>query len=173
MADTDNLKMQLNAQAKKYAKKEAAGDPRVEQAYIEGGKCWNRIAAKALQDYEQDMHDALIEMNGKVTPWERLQIRKTARLWYNRDRLADEIDMEERLMRVGIGSTNQMTEKLDQRLVLLEKMDRTLTADLAAIGLNAGGKQNGKQDDDSKRDNLAKMLHDAQSSMLDIPDDEE
>ena len=53
-----------------------------------------------------------------------------------RDRLAAELDMEASFMRMNQGSMKQMKFEVDQRLVLLEKFDRTLTADLTAIGLN-------------------------------------
>jgi len=130
------LRDQLDTAAKKYAKKEAAGDERVAEAYVYGAKWWNRNARKPVEEYEKDMTAALLDRNGEVSPWEKLQIKKTARLWYNRDRLADELDMEDSFMRFGQGSTKQMTETVDPRLTLLEKFDRTLTADLTAIGLN-------------------------------------
>lgn len=131
-----NLRESLNAAATKWAKQEAAGDERVQEAYVRGAKWWMTNARKAISEYEKDMTAALIDRNGDISPWERLQVRKTARLWYNRDRLADELDMEESFMRFGQGSTKQLTETIDPRLTLLEKFDRTLTADLTAIGLN-------------------------------------
>lgn len=130
------LREQLAAAAKKWAAKEAAGDSRVADAVMYGAKCWSRISRKAVSEYEQELTSALMDRNGVVSPWEKLQIKKTARLWMYRDRLADELDLEPSLMRHGMGSTKQLTENVDPRLTLLEKFDRTLTADLTAIGLN-------------------------------------
>lgn len=106
------LKEALNTAAKKWAKQEAAGDERVIEAYIKGAKRWMTNARKAIAEYVKDMTEALIDRNGAISPWEKLQIKKTARLWYNRDRLADELDMEESFMRLGQGSTKQLTEPI-------------------------------------------------------------
>ena len=130
------LKEQLEAAARKWAKQEAAGDERAAEGYVQGAKWWQTNTRKVLREYEKDLTEAIEDRNGKVSPWEKLQVKKTARLWYNRDRLADELDMEPTFMRQGFGSTGQMTETIDPRLTLLEKFDRTLTADLEALGLN-------------------------------------
>ena len=130
------LRDQLAAASKKYAAKEAAGDERVEAAVVYGAKWWSSHSRKAVAEYEKELTDALLDRNGVVSLWEKLQIKKTARLWMNRDRLADELDMEPTLMRFSQGSTRQIKEDVDPRLTLLEKFDRTLTADLTAIGLN-------------------------------------
>lgn len=133
---TKTLKQQLVAAARKWSESDACGDDRAFDAFVNGAKWWQTNSRKAVRVYEKEMTDALEDRNGKVSPWEKLQIRKTARLWYNRDRLADELDMEDSFMRTSIGSMKQLTETVDQRLTLLEKFDRTLTADLSAIGLN-------------------------------------
>ena len=130
------MREQLDAEAKKWAARYAAGNERAAEAVVYGAKWWSRNARKSLAEYEKEMTDALLDRNGVVSPWEKLQIKKTARLWMNRDRLADELDMEPSFMRFGQGSTKQLTENVDPRLTLLEKFDRTLTADLTAIGLN-------------------------------------
>lgn len=165
------LKEALNTAAKKWAKQEAAGDERVIEAYIKGAKWWMTNARKAIAEYEKDMTAALIDRNGAISPWEKLQIKKTARLWYNRDRLADELDMEESFMRLGQGSTKQLTETIDPRLTLLEKFDRTLTADLTAIGLNYNATPS-KIKEDTKRgvsenDTLTNTLAAARDDMND------
>lgn len=130
------LRDKLDTTASKYARAEAAEDAKVKEAYIAGAKWWNLNSRKELKDYEKKIKKALKDRNGKVNSWEELQIEKTARLWLMRDRVADELDMERSFIRMGTGSTKQPTENLDPRLALLEKFDRTLTADLTAIGLN-------------------------------------
>lgn len=129
-------KQQLDDFAKKYAAKEAQGDSRVENAIKEGVKEWMKISQKPLNEYAKKIKKAVTQRRKKVEPWLELQIMKTARLWKMRDRLAAELDMEQNLLMMGVGSTKQITKVIDPRLTSLEKIERTLTADLTALGLN-------------------------------------
>lgn len=132
----ESLKKQLDAEAKRYAKKNAASDERVIEAFVDGAKWWNDAAADSIEEYEKNLTEAYVAKHGSEDPGIRLYIKKIARLWQMRDRLAAELDMEASFMRMNQGSMKQMKYEVDQRLVLLEKFDRTLTADLTAIGLN-------------------------------------
>lgn len=129
-------KQQLDDFAKKYAAKEAQGDLRVENAIKAGVKEWMKISQKSLNEYAKKIKKAVTQRRKKVEPWLELQIMKTARLWKMRDRLAAELDMEQNLLMMGVGSTKQITKVIDPRLTSLEKIERTLTADLTALGLN-------------------------------------
>lgn len=129
-------KQQLDDFAKKYAAKEAQGDSRVENAIKAGVKEWMKISQKSLNEYAKKIKKAVTQRRKKVEPWLELQIMKTARLWKMRDRLAAELDMEQNLLMMGVGSTKQITKVIDPRLTSLEKIERTLTADLTALGLN-------------------------------------
>ena len=147
----ESLKKQLDAEAKRYAKKNAASDERVIEAFTDGAKWWNDAAADSIEEYEKNLTEAYVAKHGTEDPGIRLYIKKTARLWQMRDRLAAELDMEASFMRMNQGSMKQMKFEVDQRLVLLEKFDRTLTADLTAIGLNftsgTGSSATPKEDD--------------------------
>lgn len=136
MASSKTLRQQLDVTATKYARQEAASDPRVRDAVVWGARWWNRNCLKPVSKYEKEISKAIEERRNKVEPWLRLQISKTARLWQLRDRLAAELDEENTFMRFGQGSTKQNTENIDPRLTSLEKLERTLTADLTALGLN-------------------------------------
>lgn len=136
MTNPKSLRKQLEAEAKKYAKKVAASDKRVAEAVVYGAEWWNTQSLAPLAAYEKDLTDAYVAKYGSDDPGIRLQIKKTARLWQMRDRLAAELDMEGSFMRLAQGSMKQMKYEVDQRLLLLERFDRSLTTDLTAIGLN-------------------------------------
>ena len=136
MTANKNLSQKLSAVAVKYAKQEAAGNEQVRDAVIWGARWWNRMSGKPMATYEKEIREAIEQRRNKVEPWLKLQISKTARLWQLRDRLAAELDEETTLMRSGLGSTKQFIENIDPRLTSLEKLERTLTADLTALGLN-------------------------------------
>jgi len=164
------IREQLDTAARKYAKQEAAGDKRVEDAYIKGAKCWQTIGAKQLKDYERDLTKAHEEVIGPVTFAIKIQIRKVARLWEKVDRLHDELDMQDSFMRLGQGSMMQMKEDLDPRLSILEKYERTLDACLTSIGLTYNATPSKIKDDkkkgvDTEKDGLSKMLTEANYNM--------
>ena len=174
MAQPKSLRKQLETESKKYAKKVAASDKKVAEAMIYGAEWWNLHALASVDQYEKDLTDAYVAKYGSHDPGIRLQIKKTARLWQMRDRLAAELDMENSFMRMAQGSMKQMKFEIDQRLLLLEKFDRTLTADLTAIGLNFNA-QSAQPKDDTKNqpsdeDALISFLKAAQKDMNDIPD---
>jgi hypothetical protein len=78
-------------------------------------------------------------------------------------------------MRFGTGSTKQMTETIDPRLTSLEKLERTLTADLTALGLNYNSTVSKMKEDaasgvDAEKDGLTKLLVEARDSMNEVPD---
>ena len=78
-------------------------------------------------------------------------------------------------MRFGQGSTKQMTETIDPRLTSLEKLERTLTADLTALGLNYNSTVSKMKEDaasgvDTEKDGLTKLLVEARDSMNEVPE---
>jgi len=145
MKDQQSLKKKLDAEAKKYAKKVAAGDKKIAEAVVYGAEWWNTQSLSSIEAYEKDLTDAYIAKYKTQDPGIRLQIKKTARLWQMRDRLAAELDMEGSFMRMAQGSMKQMKFEIDQRLLLLEKFDRSLTVDLTAIGLNFNSSNTSQQ----------------------------
>lgn len=153
---------QLETAARKWAKDEVAGDERFMEAVKFGAKWWQTNSRKSLDEYEADLIEAIKEKNpdGKVKLSEKLQARKTARLWLYCDRLADELDMEERFMRWGQGSMKQTTESVDPRLALLVKYEAALTSDLAAMGLTANkadGRSGRTENNDPMQDYFEKL----------------
>ena len=152
MKDQKSLRKKLDVEAKKYAKRVAAGDKKIAEAVIYGAAWWNTESLAPIEAYEKELTDAYLSKYGQQDPGIRLQIKKTARLWQMRDRLAAELDMENSFMRMAQGSMKQMKFEIDQRLLLLEKFDRSLTTDLTAIGLNfnasSAAAQPPKEDDE-------------------------
>ena len=78
-------------------------------------------------------------------------------------------------MRFGQGSTKQMTETIDPRLTSLEKLERTLTADLTALGLNYNSTVSKMKEDaasgiDTEREGLSGVINQAKQRLDDIPE---
>jgi len=168
------IREQLDIDARKYVRQEN-GDERMTDAILWGATWWNRHMLKSIKDYEKRIRKALFERRKTVDSWLDLQIEKTARLWQMRDRLAAELDEERSFMRFGTGSTKQMTETADPRLTLFEKMDRTLTADITALGLNFNSTVSKMKEDaasgiDTEKDGLTKLLVEARDSMNEVPE---
>lgn len=168
------IREQLDIDARKYVKQEN-GDQRMTDAILWGAAWWNRHMLKPVKDYEKRIRKAIYDRRKKVDSWLDLQIEKTARLWQMRDRLAAELDEERSFMRIGQGSTMQITENIDPRLTSLEKLERTLTADLTALGLNYNSTVSKMKEDaasgvDAEKDGLANMLTAAKQGMNEIPD---
>ena len=168
------IREQLDIDARKYVKQEN-GDQRMTDAILWGATWWNRHMLKPVKDYEKRIRKAIYERRKTVDSWLDLQIEKTARLWQMRDRLAAELDEERSFMRFGQGSTKQMTETIDPRLTSLEKLERTLTADLTALGLNYNSTVSKMKEDaasgvDTEKDGLTKLLVEARDSMNEVPD---
>ena len=168
------IREQLDIDARKYVRQEN-GDERMTDAILWGATWWNRHMLKSVKDYEKRIRKAIYERRKTVDSWLDLQIEKTARLWQMRDRLAAELDEESSFMRFGTGSTKQMTETIDPRLTSLEKLERTLTADLTALGLNYNSTVSKMKEDaasgvDTEKDGLTKLLVEARDSMNEVPD---
>jgi hypothetical protein len=168
------IREQLDIDARKYVRQEN-GDERMTDAILWGATWWNRHMLKSVKDYEKRIRKAIYERRKTVDSWLDLQIEKTARLWQMRDRLAAELDEERTFMRYGTGSTKQMTETIDPRLTSLEKLERTLTADLTALGLNYNStvskmKEDAASGNDTEKDGLTKLLVEARDSMNEVPD---
>ena len=168
------IREQLDIDARKYVRQEN-GDERMTEAILWGATWWNRRMLKSVKDYEKRIRKAIYERRKTVDSWLDLQIEKTARLWQMRDRLAAELDEERSFMRFGTGSTKQMTETIDPRLTSLEKLERTLTADLTALGLNYNSTVSKMKEDaasgvDAEKDGLTKLLVEARDSMNEVPD---
>ena len=168
------IREQLDIDARKYVRQEN-GDERMTEAILWGATWWNRHMLKSVKDYEKCIRKAIYERRKTVDSWLDLQIEKTARLWQMRDRLAAELDEERSFMRFGTGSTKQMTETIDPRLTSLEKLERTLTADLTALGLNYNSTVSKMKEDaasgvDTEKDGLTKLLVEARDSMNEVPD---
>jgi hypothetical protein len=168
------IREQLDIDARKYVRQEN-GDERMTDAILWGAQWWNRHMLKSVKDYEKRIRKAIYERRKTVDSWLDLQIEKTARLWQMRDRLAAELDEERSFMRFGTGSTKQMTETIDPRLTSLEKLERTLTADLTALGLNYNSTVSKMKEDaasgiDTEKDGLTKLLVEARDSMNEVPD---
>ena len=168
------IREQLDIDARKYVRQEN-GDERMTDAILWGAAWWNRHMLKPVKDYEKRIRKAIYERRKTVDSWLDLQIEKTARLWQMRDRLAAELDEERSFMRFGTGSTKQMTETIDPRLTSLEKLERTLTADLTALGLNYNSTVSKMKEDaasgaDTEKDGLTKLLVEARDSMNEVPD---
>ena len=168
------IREQLDIDARKYVRQEN-GDQRMTEAILWGATWWNRHMLKSVKDYEKRIRKAIYERRKTVDSWLDLQIEKTARLWQMRDRLAAELDEERSFMRFGQGSTKQMTETIDPRLTSLEKLERTLTADLTALGLNYNSTVSKMKEDaasgvDTEKDGLTKLLVEARDSMNEVPD---
>jgi hypothetical protein len=168
------IREQLDIDARKYVRQEN-GDERMTEAILWGAAWWNRHMLKPVKDYEKRIRKAIYERRKTVDSWLDLQIEKTARLWQMRDRLAAELDEERSFMRFGTGSTKQMTETIDPRLTSLEKLERTLTADLTALGLNYNSTVSKMKEDaasgiDTEKDGLTKLLVEARDSMNEVPD---
>ncbi|MBQ8049673.1 MAG: hypothetical protein IJ271_08470 [Bacteroidales bacterium] len=150
------LKEQLGRAARKWAQTEAAGDERAVDAFMEGAAWWNRNAQKQRKQYEKELEKAHTEAIGPVTLGIRIQITNTAMLMAHRDRLAAELDQEERLTRLMPGSMKQMKEDFDQRAIELKKVIAQVTDELTALGLNYNAtpskvlqeKKKGSQKDD-------------------------
>lgn len=168
------IREQLDIDARKYVRQKN-GDERMTDAILWGATWWNRHMLKPVKDYEERIRKAIYERRKTVDSWLDLQIEKTARLWQMRDRLAAELDEERSFMRFGTGSTKQMTENIDPRLTSLEKLERTLTADLTALGLNYNSTVSKMKEDaasgiDTKKDGLTKLLVEARDSMNEVPE---
>jgi len=168
------IREQLDIDARKYVRQEN-GDERMTEAILWGAAWWNRHMLKPVKDYEKRIRKAIYERRKTVDSWLDLQIEKTARLWQMRDRLAAELDEERSFMRFGQGSTKQMTETIDPRLTSLEKLERTLTADLTALGLNYNSTVSKMKEDaasgvDAEKDGLTKLLVEARDSMNEVPE---
>lgn len=168
------IREQLDIDARKYVRQEN-GDERMTEAILWGATWWNRHMLKPVKDYEKRIRKAVYERRKTIDSWLELQIEKTARLWQMRDRLAAELDEERSFMRFGTGSTKQMTETIDPRLTSLEKLERTLTADLTALGLNYNSTVSKMKEDaasgvDTEKDGLTKLLVEARDSMNEVPD---
>jgi hypothetical protein len=168
------IREQLDIDARKYVRQEN-GDERMTDAILWGATWWNRHMLKSVKDYEKRIRKAIYERRKTVDSWLDLQIEKTARLWQMRDRLAAELDEERTFMRYGTGSTKQMTETIDPRLTSLEKLERTLTADITALGLNYNSTVSKMKEDaasgvDTEKDGLTKLLVEARDSMNEVPD---
>jgi hypothetical protein len=168
------IREQLDIDARKYVRQEN-GDQRMTDAILWGAQWWNRHMLKPVKDYEKRIRKAIYERRKTVDSWLDLQIEKTARLWQMRDRLAAELDEERSFMRFGQGSTKQMTETIDPRLTSLEKLERTLTADLTALGLNYNStvskmKEGAASGIDTEREGLSGVLNQAKQRLDDIPD---
>ena len=168
------IREQLDIDARKYVRQEN-GDERMTDAILWGATWWNRHMLKSVKDYEKRIRKAIYERRKTVDSWLDLQIEKTARLWQMRDRLAAELDEERSFMRFGTGSTKQMTETIDPRLTSLEKLERTLTADLTALGLNYNSTVSKMKEDaasgiDTEKDGLTKLLVEARDSMNEVLD---
>ena len=168
------IREQLDIDARKYVRQEN-GDQRMTDAILWGATWWNRHMLKSIKDYEKRIRKAVYERRKTIDSWLELQIEKTARLWQMRDRLAAELDEERSFMRIGTGSTKQMTETIDPRLTSLEKLERTLTADLTALGLNYNSTVSKMKEDaasgvDTEKDGLTKLLVEARDSMNEVPD---
>ena len=168
------IREQLDIDARKYVRQEN-GDERMTEAILWGATWWNRHMLKPVKDYEKRIRKAIYERRKTVDSWLDLQIEKTARLWQMRDRLAAELDEERSFMRFGTGSTKQMTETIDPRLTSLEKLERTLTTDLTALGLNYNSTVSKMKEDaasgvDTEKDGLTKLLVEARDSMNEVPD---
>lgn len=168
------IREQLDIDARKYVRQEN-GDQRMTDAILWGAQWWNRHMLKPVKDYEKRIRKAIYERRKTVDSWLDLQIEKTARLWQMRDRLAAELDEERSFMRFGQGSTKQMTETIDPRLTSLEKLERTLTADLTALGLNYNSTVSKMKEDaasgiDTEKDGLTKLLVEARDSMNEVPE---
>ena len=164
------LGQQRDEAAEKYARKHNAGQETVD-AFIDGAIWWKNNCLKAVKEYEKELTKAVENRIGAVEPFLKLQIRKTARLWQLRDRLAEELDFEDTFMRNGTGSMKQNTENIDPRATLLEKYDRTLTADLTALGLNFNTTPSKVKEDTRKgvdeTDPMARMMAEAQKALED------
>ena len=168
------IREQLDIDARKYVRQEN-GDQRMTDAILWGATWWNRHMLKPVKDYEKRIRKAIYERRKTVDSWLDLQIEKTARLWQMRDRLAAELDEERSFMRFGTGSTKQMTETIDPRLTSLEKLERTLTADLTALGLNYNSTVSKMKEDaasgiDTVREGLSGVINQAKQSLDDIPE---
>ena len=168
------IREQLDIDARKYVRQEN-GDERMTDAILWGATWWNRHMLKPVKDYEKRIRKAIYERRKTVDSWLDLQIEKTARLWQMRDRLAAELDEQRDFMRVGTGSTRQVTENIDPRLTSFEKLERTLTADLTALGLNYNSTVSKMKEDaasgvDTEKDGLTKLLVEARDSMNEVPE---
>jgi hypothetical protein len=168
------IREQLDIDARKYVRQEN-GDERMTDAILWGAAWWNRHMLKPVKDYEKRIRKAIYERRKTVDSWLDLQIEKTARLWQMRDRLAAELDEERSFMRFGTGSTKQMTETIDPRLTSLEKLERTLTADLTALGLNYNSTVSKMKEDaasgvDAEKDGLMSRISEVQGVMNDVPE---
>ena len=168
------IREQLDIDARKYVRQEN-GDERMTEAILWGATWWNRHMLKPVKDYEKRIRKAIYERRKTVDSWLDLQIEKTARLWQMRDRLAAELDEQRDFMRVGTGSTRQVTENIDPRLTSFEKLERTLTADLTALGLNYNSTVSKMKEDaasgvDAEKDGLTKLLVEARDSMNEVPE---
>ena len=168
------IREQLDIDARKYVRQEN-GDERMTDAILWGATWWNRHMLKPVKDYEKRIRKAIFERRKTVDSWLDLQIEKTARLWQMRDRLAAELDEQRDFMRVGTGSTRQVTENIDPRLTSFEKLERTLTADLTALGLNYNSTVSKMKEDaasgvDTEKDGLTKLLVEARDSINEVPE---
>lgn len=170
------LKEQLGRAARKWAQTEAAGDERAVEAFMEGAAWWNRNAQKQRKQYEKELEKAHTEDIGPVKSGIRFQITNTAILMALRDRLAAELDQEERLTRLTTGSKGQMKEEFDERGVELKKVVAQVTDELTALGLNYNATpskvlQEKRRGVDTKRDALNRNLENARREMVDdVPD---
>lgn len=168
------IREQLDIDARKYVRQEN-GDERMTDAILWGATWWNRHMLKPIKDYEKRIRKAIYERRKTVDSWLDLQIEKTARLWQMRDRLAAELDEERSFMRFGQGSTMQITENIDPRLTSFEKLERTLTADLTALGLNYNSTVSKMKEDaasgvDAEKDGLMSRISEVQGVMNDVPE---
>lgn len=127
--------------------------------------------------YELELRKMIKSRTGtKMEEWLLPQVRVTAMNEVMLDKVQGELEEKESLVTLVPGSMAQMKSEVSPLLPYYDKMQRTLTLQFEALGLNykttpSKVKEDARKDVDTEKDGLSNMLTAARENMnSDIPE---
>lgn len=132
---------------------------------------------KTSHAYELELRKMIKSRTGaKMEEWLLPQVRVTAMNEVMLDKVQSELEEKESLVTLVPGSMAQMKNEVSPLLPYYDKMQRTLTLQFEALGLNykttpSKVKEDARKDVDTEKDGLSNMLTAARENMnSDIPE---
>lgn len=132
---------------------------------------------KTSHAYELELRKMIKSRTGtKMEEWLLPQVRVTAMNEVMLDKVQGELEEKESLVTLVPGSMAQMKSEVSPLLPYYDKMQRTLTLQFEALGLNykttpSKVKEDARKDVDTEKDGLSNMLTAARENMnSDIPE---
>ena len=132
---------------------------------------------KTSHAYELELRTMIKSRTGtKMEEWLLPQVRVTAMNEVMLDKVQGELEEKESLVTLVPGSMAQMKSEVSPLLPYYDKMQRTLTLQFEALGLNykttpSKVKEDARKDVDTEKDGLSNMLTAARENMnSDIPE---